>query len=140
MYQVLKDFAGPVATIIASVTAACITWYFASGQAQVARQQAASARQQADIALDQLRYNLFQQRYSIFKDVQDLIKLLVNESHRADFQSWNVIPHYVVMGEARFFFSEEVCSWLDELKADCQKFLEAHASKAPMEMGIITLT
>jgi hypothetical protein len=48
MYEFLKDFAGPVATIIASIAAAGITFYFASRQARIAQQQADTARQQAN--------------------------------------------------------------------------------------------
>jgi type II secretory pathway pseudopilin PulG len=126
MYQILKDFAGPVATLIASVTAALITFYFASRQVQVARQQAAVARQQADTALDQLRYNLSKQRYAIFKDVQDFIRLLVNKPAKETFGPMEVSPHFIVMDEARFFFSDDICSWLDELRVDCRNFLGAH--------------
>jgi len=49
MYDLLKDFAGPVVTIIASFTAAGITFYFASRQAQIAQQQAVTAKQQANL-------------------------------------------------------------------------------------------
>jgi hypothetical protein len=56
MYHVLKDFAGPVATIIAATVAVFFTWRLGRGQLQIARRQ-------ADTALDQLRYNLFEKRY-----------------------------------------------------------------------------
>lgn len=131
MYQVLKDFAGPVATIVASATAALITFYFASRQVQIANKQAAIARQQADTSLDQLRFNLFQQRYAIVKDVQDFIKLLVNKPKCENFGPMEIIPHYLVMDEARLFFPDDICSWLNDLKVDCQNFVEAHASQAP---------
>jgi type II secretory pathway pseudopilin PulG len=73
MYQVLKDFAGPVATIIASITAAGITWYFASRQAKIAQQQADTARQQANTAFDQLRLNLFEKRLAVHSAARNLI-------------------------------------------------------------------
>jgi hypothetical protein len=56
-YQVAKDFAGPTATIIASIAAGFITWTFASRQVKVATQQAAIAKEQAQTAHDQLRHN-----------------------------------------------------------------------------------
>lgn len=126
-YQIIKDFAGPGATIIASITAAWITFYFASRQVQVAEQQAAIAKQQADTALDQLRCNLFEKRYAIFEDMKELVRLLVNKPANQNFDFMEVIPHYIVMDEARFFFSEDLCAWLDALKADCQSFIVAHA-------------
>jgi type II secretory pathway pseudopilin PulG len=79
MYEILKDFAGPVATIIASITAAGITWYFASRQAQIAQQQADTAKQQASTAFDQLRYNLFEKRYAIYNTARELISVVVNQ-------------------------------------------------------------
>lgn len=130
MHEILKDFAGPIATIIASITAAFITWYFASRQAQIAAQQAHTAKQQADTALDQLRYNLFEKRYAIYKDIQELIRLLINKSHSPDFNAFDVIPHYVVMSEARFFFPGEIFAWIQELEKDCQSFLVSRPSRS----------
>lgn len=118
IYSFLKDFAGPIATIIASITAA----YFVRRQWQTAQNQAATA-------LDQLRYNLFAKRYAIYDDVKQLLRLLLNESHKPDFRAFDVIPHYVVMDEAIFFFSPDTCAWLDSVQRDCQKFLDAHASR-----------
>jgi len=79
MYEILKDF-GPVATIIASITAALITWRFASWQARIAQQQADTARQQANTAFDQLRYNLFEKRFAIYNTARELVVLVVNEA------------------------------------------------------------
>jgi hypothetical protein len=119
MYSFFKDFAGPIATIIASATAA----YFV-------RQQWKTAEKQAETAIDQLRYNLFTKRYAIYEDVRQLLKLLINESHKPGFDTFDVSKHYVVMDEAIFFFSAETCVWLELLQNDCQKFLEARASRS----------
>jgi type II secretory pathway pseudopilin PulG len=79
MYHVLKDFAGPVATIIASVTAALITLYFASRQTRIAQQQADTAKQQADTAKRQaetaharLNLDLYDKRFNIYTTALDL--------------------------------------------------------------------
>ena len=72
MYQILKDFAGPTATVIASIAARVITFILASRQVNIARQQAGIASQQGQTALDQLRYNLFEKRYAIYIKVQNL--------------------------------------------------------------------
>jgi len=122
IYAVLKDFAGPIATVIASVTAAIFV-----------RRQWQTAQNQAATALDQLRYNLFEKRYAIYDDAKQLLKLLLNESHKPDFRALDVVPHYVVMDEALFFFSPETCAWLDSVQHDCQRFLEAHASRNTSE-------
>jgi len=97
MYEILKDFAGPGATVAAAVTAAIITWLFGLRQSKIAQQQ-------ADTALDQLRYNLFEKRYAIYDSAKELIKLLIGEGMKQDFTAFKVIPHYVILEEARFFF------------------------------------
>lgn len=124
MYQIFKDFAGPVATIIASITAALITLYFALRQMRIAKQQADTAEQQADTALDQLRYNIFEKRVAVYEDVKALIRHLVNTPKDDIIDASDVVPHYANMIEARFFFSDDICSWMDDLQRDCQKFLE----------------
>ena len=95
MYEILKDFAGPGATVAAAVTAAIITWLFGLRQSKIAQQQ-------ADTALDQLRYNLFEKRYAIYDSAKELIKLLIGEGMKQDFTAFKVIPHYVILEEARF--------------------------------------
>jgi hypothetical protein len=113
MYEILKDFAGPVATIIASFTAAIITWRFASWQARIAQQQADTARQQANTAFDQLRYNLFEKRFAIYNTARELIALVVNESN---VQGSDVVPLQAKLNEAEFFFSQDICDWLRKLR------------------------
>ena len=120
---------GPIATLVAAGAAVFVTLRLGKGQLRIAEQQARTAKQQADTALDQLRYNLFEKRYAIYKDIQELIRLLVNDAHEKDFTAFEVIPHYVVMDEARFFFSDTIFVWMQELQEDCQKFLLAHASR-----------
>jgi hypothetical protein len=125
----MSSILGPIATLAAALAAVFVTWRLGKGQLRIAEQQAATARQQANTALDQLRYNLFEKRYAIYKDIQELIRLLVNDAHKKDFSAFEIIPHYVVMDEARFFFSQAICVWMQELQKDCQEFLLAHASR-----------
>jgi hypothetical protein len=120
MYEIFKDFAGPVATIIASVTAAGITFYFASRQARIAQQQADTARQQANTAFDQLRLNLFEKRYAIYNMTRELIALVIN---KPTVQGSEVVPLYAALNEAEFFFSPDICDWLRTLREQCNQLL-----------------
>ncbi len=122
MYCVFKDFAGPIATIIASLTAA----FFVYRQWQ-------TAEKQAETALDQLRYNLFSKRFAIYEDIKQLLKLLINDADKLDFSDFAAAQHFVVIDEAIFFFSPATCAWLDSLKTDCQNFLEAHALRMNLD-------
>ena len=120
MYEILKDFAGPVATIIASITAAIITWRFASWQARIAQQQADTAKQQANIAFDQLRYNLFEKRFAIYNTARELVALVVN---KPNLQGSDVVPLHAKLNEAELFFSKDICDWLRKLREDCNNLL-----------------
>jgi hypothetical protein len=121
-YHLLKDFAGPVATIIAAMVAVFVTWRLGSGQQSIAEQQAITARQQANTALDQLRYNLFQKRYSIYKCGIDLIRLLENGIQNPT----DIVPFLETLDEARFFFADEVCQLLDALKKSSEQLAMAY--------------
>ena len=124
-YQVAKDFAGPTATVVASITAGIITWVFASRQTKIARQQAEIARQQAQTALDQLRYNVFERRYAIYIKVQDLLRMMLNRHHDELFDPSEFEPYRVAIREAHFFFPATVSDWLQTLwDIDLPKFLE----------------
>jgi type II secretory pathway pseudopilin PulG len=132
MYEIVKDFAGPVATIIASIAVALITWRFASWQARIAQQQADTAKQQATTAFDQLRYNLFEKRFAIYNTARELVALVVNKSNA---QGSDVVPLHAKLNEAEFFFSKDICNWLRKLREDCDNLLvlrsTAHLPTAP---------
>jgi hypothetical protein len=118
MYCFFKDFGGMITTLIASLVAAFFVY-----------RQWKTAEKQAETALDQLRYNLFEKRFSIYEDVKQLLRLLLNDSHKDGFNAFDAARHFVTIDEAIFFFSPETCAWLKLLQDDCQKFLEARASR-----------
>ena len=57
-----KDFAGPVAAVIASFVAAIVTIHFARHQKRIAEEQ-------TDIAKHKLRYDLYTRRFEIFNAI-----------------------------------------------------------------------
>jgi hypothetical protein len=59
VYEYLKDFAGPVATIVAAFAAVGVTWHFAREQARVAREK--------------LRLDLYSRRYRVFEAARKLL-------------------------------------------------------------------
>lgn len=65
MYDVLKDFAGPVATIIAAAVAVVVTWRLGNGQLNIAKQQ-------ANTALEGLKLELYKKRFNIYTAALDL--------------------------------------------------------------------
>jgi hypothetical protein len=128
IYSILKDFAGPIATVVAALAAIVVTAHFSSQQSQTAKRQAA---QQAKTAIDQLRFNLFERRYAIYQDIRQFLRTLINDSDKPDFRAFDPVPHYRVIEEARFFFSDKTCQWLEAARDDCQKFIAASAFRLP---------
>src|SRR5262245_23327718 len=69
-WLVFAPLLGPVATVIAAITAALITLTFGCIQARIARSQ-------RDIALDKLKFDLFAKRYEIYATVRTYIEHVV---------------------------------------------------------------
>jgi hypothetical protein len=109
-YSAFKDFAGPVATVIAALAAAYFAW-----------QQSRTARRQADTAIDQLRFNLFQKRYEMYQRLRQTM--------------WRVLDHdtpvtmvqddYKFYSEAAFFFSPDIERWSRDVIIECQRVIQA---------------
>jgi hypothetical protein len=70
-YSVAKDFAGPVATVIAAATAVLVTWRLGSRQAKIAQQQ-------ADLAKEKLRHELYNRRFEIVTSIFDFYEAMIS--------------------------------------------------------------
>lgn len=115
-YQVLKDFAGPVAVIIAATVAAFITFSMGTAQKLIAQSQ-------RDIALDQLKFNLLQRRYDIYQATKDLLEYIpfITDIQHSD--STKIRNLSVKIDEARFYFPPRICNFLHDVRARCETFL-----------------
>lgn len=141
MYEMFKDFAGPVATIVAASAAAVITWRFGSWQARIALQQAQTAKHQADTALDQLRYNLFEKRYEIYNAAKEMLKYSLNDEEanpqdnllRMAVSSTN---YWFKLEESRFFFSSDICQWFFEIREECIKYMRMQGDETTTQAQI----
>lgn len=122
VYQVFHDLAGPVATVLAAGAAFFVAWRFGS-------QQAAIAKTQAETALDRLRYDLLEKRYQIYDTAKQLMRVAVNDSMKKDFGAGDVIPRYLVLDEALFFFPRDICEFLESVQKQCQRLIELNAEK-----------
>jgi hypothetical protein len=110
-YELAKDFAGPAATVIASATAAVITYRFGSQQTAIARSQAATAeaskdiaRSQRDIAYDKLKQDLFENRYEIYSTAIKLVDRILGDKDKRDLSAPEMLQMLRKLDEARFFF------------------------------------
>jgi hypothetical protein len=101
-YAVLRDFAGPIATVVAAIVVVGVTWRFSSQQAKTAR--------------GQLRLNLFDKRYAVYKDIQQHLKVYLDGAPR----SWLAAELFKSLDEAAFLFSPATCKWLQTVRDDTQ--------------------
>ncbi|MFZ3350755.1 MAG: hypothetical protein WA268_07805 [Xanthobacteraceae bacterium] len=115
-YQILKDFAGPVAAIFGAIVAGFITVVISRGQKRIAQSQ-------RDIALDQLKFNLLQKRYEIYRATKELLEYvpLVTDIEKCDANKIRML--YVTIDESRFYFPPEICDFLCDMRARCEAFL-----------------
>jgi hypothetical protein len=114
----LVTLAGPAATIIAAIAAVSVTGYFAWHQKEIAKQQ-------ANTALDQLRYNLFEKRYAIHEAARKAIEIAF-ERCDDDHMPVELYALFLKFDESRFFFSEKICLFLEQLHKDIREFLGAN--------------
>ena len=128
-YSVLKDFAGPVATVIAATAAVVVSGYFAW-------QQSTTAKRQAETAIDQLRFNLFEKRYAVYDTIQKFLDTLITaDADKLAFGAFDETPYFRVFDEAPFLFSETTCKWLETIRADCEAVLYATRQAGAAELG-----
>jgi hypothetical protein len=115
MYEILKDFASPVVTLIGASIAGIITFTFARIQARIAKSQ-------RDIAVDKLKFDLFQKRYEIYTAAKQLVEQvsLVSDLKKSDPMAIRAL--YVTIDEARFYFPPEIRQLLANLQAICERF------------------
>jgi len=115
LYSYFKDFAGPVATIIAAAVAVGVTAVFQWRQSRIAQKQ-------TDIAFDQLRRNVFDKGYEIYTAAREAIVIALDKRDQ------DTMPHelnalFLRFEEARFFFPEHIHLFLDQLRKDIKTFL-----------------
>jgi hypothetical protein len=113
-YNALKDFAGPIATTIAAITAIVVTQRFNKRQIEISRAQ-------RDIALDKLKFDLFELRYGIYLAAKELIEYASNSGDLSKVDSNHVRSLCVKLDEARFFFDKETIKFIQEIVETAEK-------------------
>jgi hypothetical protein len=116
MYQFAKDFASPIATFIATMAAAVITFTFARVQARIAASQ-------RDIALDKLKFDLFSHRYEIYQAAKELLEYVPFITDILESDSNKIRSLYVKIDEARFYFPPDICAVLKAITDRSELFM-----------------
>lgn len=116
-YDVLRDFAGPVATTIAAITAILVTRRFN-------KRQIAVSGAQRDIALDKLKFDLFELRYGIYLAAKELIEYVSTHHELVKVDSNHIRSLYVKLDEARFFFDGNTIEFMQEIVSRAERRFE----------------
>ena len=101
MYQVFKDFAGPIATIIAAFAAVSVTWRFAWRQTQIAKEQADIAKQK----LHDVFERQYERRYRIYRAAR---KLLWGIAGNRNVSNEDLRAYVLKTGDAVFLFDDDL--------------------------------
>jgi hypothetical protein len=125
LYQFFKDFAGPIATIIAALTALRVTWYFSSRQQKIAQEQ-------ADIAREKLRHDLYDRRYRVFDAARRLLAQITSQRIASD----EDLRRFVIdTGDAVFLFDDDTDAYLKDIRSRAQNLQSLDHLMEPMPVG-----
>src|SRR5260221_9615198 len=119
-------WAGPLATVVASVTAAGVAATYGYFQYQLGRAQKAIAESQRDIAYDKLKFDLFAKRYEVYATAKKLIEHICSDAHPEDIDDSNVLEWRNKLAESGFFFSGQTKELLDLVAHLTERYLLAH--------------
>jgi shikimate kinase len=72
-YAIVKDWAGPLATVIAAGAAAFVAFRLGQNQISVARTQAEIAQRNWQTSNEKIVLELFERRLKIYEDIRDVI-------------------------------------------------------------------
>lgn len=109
LYDFFKDFAGPIATIVASVTVAAVAVYFQSRQTLLAEHR--------------LRLDLFEKRYAKLLDAKRLLEAVTAVQDWRDIKG--VRELYISLDEGRFLLSRETYNFLKRICDATEAYLMA---------------
>jgi len=121
-YEVLRDLAGPGATIIASCVAAVVAIRFGNLQAALARQQAATTAQQAELADLRLKHDLYERRFAVYSAARTLLGHILT-SPAPDAEA--LVKYSTETSDAVFFgFDQNLIDYLQHLSVEGYRLKE----------------
>jgi hypothetical protein len=111
--ELAKAFAGPLATIVAAITAVSVTYHFGKQQVRIAEAQAATADGQKRIAAARLNFDLYEKRYAVFDAARRLLLEAVQHDH---VDPKKVIEFNIETADAVFLFNQDIVDYLARLR------------------------
>jgi hypothetical protein len=109
----VKDVAGPIATVFAAAMAGWIAYRIGNSQVAVARTQAEIAEKNWKTSNEKIVLDLFDKRLAIFEDIRAVIGEVVRSGGASD----DLLFRYdKAIDRVSYFFGEEVQRYLRELR------------------------
>jgi hypothetical protein len=105
-YDLFKDFAAPMATIIAAGAAVFFTW-------RLGRNQLAVAQQQAQLADVRLRHDLFDRRFKVYVAARTFIIQTEQNARISDDAFFSYVRDTL---DAVFLFDQDVLDYLELIR------------------------
>ena len=115
VYDFFKDFAGPFATVVASVTVALATFYFQSRHAHLAEQR--------------LRLDLFEKRYAKLLDAKKLIEVITYHQDLEGIEPGLIRDLFVSLAEGQFLLSGETNFFLKKICETAEGYLKTSGDR-----------
>lgn len=126
-YDMIKDFAGPVAALCAAVSATAVTFMLGRRQVEIAKTQAEVAKTQAEIAernwrtaADRIKIDLFDRRMKIYDELLQVVSEITSKPHgvvTSDIErNFDEATH-----RAALLFGPEVQDYLRHISGEIQR-------------------
>jgi hypothetical protein len=112
-YQFFKDFAGPIATVIASGAAAFVAYRLGQNQVSVARAQADVAERNWKTQNEKVVLELMERRLAIYEDIRKVIAEIMRSGTATDDTFWQYVR---AIDQAPYLFGPEVEAYLEKMR------------------------
>jgi hypothetical protein len=112
-YTILRDLAGPVATVIAAGAAALVAYRLGQSQISVARTQAEIADRNWQTSNEKIVLELFERRLAIYEE----IRVVIGEVTRSGAAPNDLFFRYgTATDRAPYFFGQEILDYLETIR------------------------
>lgn len=128
-YDVAHDFAGPVATVIASLTAALVTGFFAFRQWKITKDQ-------AEVAVDKVKIEIMKERMIAITATRTMIREVTNQppGRRPNITTMRQLQRTI--DDGRYLFSAEANDKIKKITNAC--FVATNRPKVDSGRGLTT--
>lgn len=112
-YQTIKDFAGPVATVIASGAAAFVAYRLGQNQMMVAKDQANIAERNWQTENEKVVLELMERRLAIYEGIREIISEVMRTGTANDDIYWRYAK---AIDQIPYLFGPEVETFIEKIR------------------------